>query len=394
MVKVSVVIPFYNVEDYLRECLDSIVNQTLEDIEIICVNDGSTDNSLKIVEEFANSDDRIKIFSQENKGASASRNHGIKKSQGDYIYFMDSDDILELNALEELYDFSLSNDLDILIFKMIAFDDETGEKRTLKYYEMPFLKPFNEKVFNYKNLGDNALRLAVSPPGKLFKRDLIHSIEFLEGYIFEDNLYFAEAMLKAERVSFLDRYYYNRRMRQNSVMSSKTIKFADCITIANKIIELFKEENVYEYFKKPMIEKKIASAYNRFSQVDSEYKEEFFQRIKEDFGNFSKEFEEDDVFKHEIKDVLRYKFRAALISDNYRDYELKCDLYQKQKKLDTLKKKQEKLEKENKKLEAENKQLKKEIKSEKKAFKELSNSNSWKITKPIRKISHYFSKRF
>ena len=394
MVKVSVVIPFYNVEDYLRECLDSIVNQTLEDIEIICVNDGSTDNSLKIAEEFANSDDRIKIFSQENKGASGSRNHGVKKSQGDYIYFMDSDDILELNALEDLYDFSLSNNLDILIFKIIAFNDETGEKSTLKYYEMPFLKPFNEKVFNYKDLGENALRLAVSPPGKLFKRDLIHSIEFLEGYIFEDNLYFAEAMLKAERVSFLDKYYYNRRMRQNSVMSSKTIKFADCITIANKIIELFKDENVYEYFKKPIIEMKIATAYNRFSQVDSEYKEEFFQRIKEDFSNFKPEFEEDDVFNNEINDVLRYKFKAALISDNFKDYELKCDLYQKQEKLDALKKEQKKIEKEKKKLEAENKQLRNEIKAEKKAFKELSNSTSWKITKPLREISHIFSKRF
>ena len=394
MVKVSVVIPFYNVEDYLQECLDSIINQTLDDIEIICVNDGSTDNSLKIVERFAHSDDRIKIFSQENKGASASRNHGIKKAQGDYIYFMDSDDILELNALEELFDFSASNNLDILIFKIIAFNDETGEQQTLNYYEMPFLKSFNEKVFNYKDLGENAIKLAVSPPGKLFKRDLIHSIEFLEGYIFEDNLYFAEAMLKAERVSFLDKYYYNRRIRQNSVMSSKTIKFADCITIANKIIEFFKEENVYEYFKKPMMEKKISTTYNRFSQVDEEYKEEFFRRIKEDFSNFSHEFEEDNVFKYEIDDVLRYKFKAALISENHMDYKFKCDLYQKQKKIDSLKKKHEKLINENKKLETENKELKKKIKLEKKAYKEISNSTSWKITKPLRKISQIFSKIF
>ena len=135
MVKVSVVIPFYNVEDYLGECLDSIINQTLDDIEIICVNDGSTDDSLKIVEELATSDDRIKIFSQENQGASASRNHGVKKTHGDYIYFMDSDDILELNALEDLYDFSVSNDLDILIFKMINFNDDTGEKYASNYYE-------------------------------------------------------------------------------------------------------------------------------------------------------------------------------------------------------------------------------------------------------------------
>ena len=188
MVKVSVVIPFYNVEDYFEECISSIVNQTLDDMEIICINDGSADNSLKILEGYANSDNRIKIVSQENKGASASRNQGIKLSEGEYIYFMDSDDILELNALEELYKFSESNNLDILIFKMMSFNDETGEKYAIKYYDMPFLKPFNQKVFNYKDIGVDALRMAVSPPGKFFKRDLIKPIEFLEGYIFEDNL--------------------------------------------------------------------------------------------------------------------------------------------------------------------------------------------------------------
>ena len=383
MVKVSVVIPFYNVEDYFEECISSIVNQTLDDMEIICINDGSADNSLKILEGYANSDNRIKIVSQENKGASASRNQGIKLSEGEYIYFMDSDDILELNALEDLYKFSESNNLDILIFKMMSFNDETGEKYAIKYYDMPFLKPFNQKVFNYKDIGVDALRMAVSPPGKFFKRDLIKPIEFLEGYIFEDNLFFAEAMLKAERVSFYDKYFYNRRVRTNSVMTSKTIKFADCIIIANKIIDLFKKENVYEFFKKRIIEMKIASTYKRFSQVDSEYKEEFFNRIKEDFTNFNQEFKDDDVFKYEIKDVLRYKFKAALISDNYMDYELKCELYQNQKKHEDLMKKIEK-------LQAENKQLKKKIKSEEKTFKKLSNSTSWKITKPLRKISKLF----
>ena len=177
-------------------------------------------------------------------------------------------------------------------------------------------------------------------------------------------------------------------------MSYKAIKFADCIIIANKVIELFKKENVYEYFKKRIIELKISTAYNRFSQVDTEYKEEFFQRIKDDFSNFSQEFEDDDVFKHEIDDVLRYKFRAALISDNYLDYILKCDLYQNQKKQEALKRKQYKLRKQNAELESENQQLIANIKKEKKTFKELSNSNSWKLTKPLRKISHYFSKLF
>ena len=99
MVKVSVIIPVYNVEKYLGECLESIIDQSLEDIEIVCVNDGSTDNSLSILESYAELDNRIKIISQENHGLAAARNTGLKNINGDYVYFIDSDDFLELSAL-------------------------------------------------------------------------------------------------------------------------------------------------------------------------------------------------------------------------------------------------------------------------------------------------------
>ena len=100
MVKISVIIPVYNVENYLEESLDSIINQTFTDLEIICVNDGSTDNSPSILNNYANKDSRINIINQENKGLSAARNSGLDVATGDYIYFFDSDDILELTALE------------------------------------------------------------------------------------------------------------------------------------------------------------------------------------------------------------------------------------------------------------------------------------------------------
>ena len=165
--------PIYNVEDYLKDSLYGLLNQSLEDIEIICVNDGSTDNSLEILETYAQSDDRFKIFNQENQGQGVARNHGIKLSQGEYIYFMDADDYLELNALEVFYNMSKSLDLDILIFKLINFDDGTSEEYTSNYYEMSFLKPYDGKVFNYKIIGERILDVAVSPPGKFFKKSLI-----------------------------------------------------------------------------------------------------------------------------------------------------------------------------------------------------------------------------
>ena len=373
MTKVSVVIPVYNVEDYLEECLESVINQTLKDIEIICINDGSTDNSLNILEAYAENDNRIKIFSQENSGLSASRNHGKKLSQGEYIYFIDSDDYLELNALEKLYDMAMSLDLDILIFKLINFDDGTHEKYTSDYYEMSFLKPYEGKNFNYENIGEIILDVAVSIPGKLFKNSLISSMKFSEGLIFEDNLFFAEAMLKAKRVSFLDKHFYNRRVRNDSITTTKTIKFADTIVISNKIMDLLKEYEVYDQFKKRFIRKKIYATYNRFSQVDEVYKEEFFKRIQEDFKNHEKEFKNDYVFLKKVNPRIRYIFNTALASEDYKEFELKVEIYL--------------LKKRNKGLIRKRKRLKKNIKKYEKLNDEILNSKSWKITRPFRKIS-------
>ncbi len=376
MTKVSVVIPVYNVEDYLEECLESIINQTLKDIEIICINDGSTDNSLKILEDYAEKDGRIKVYSQENSGLSASRNQGIKLSRGEYIYFIDSDDYLELETLQELYVMSKSLDLDILIFKLINFYDDTREKYTTNYYEMSFLKPYEGKIFNFDTIGGRILDIAVSVPGKFFKKSLIFSMKFPEGLIFEDNLFFAEAMLKAKNVSFLDKHFYNRRIRSGSITNTKTIKFADTIIIANRIMDLFKEFRSYDKFKKRLIEKKIYSTFNRFSQVDEVYKEEFFNRIQEDFKNHEKEFKNDELFLKKVRPRFRYIFNAGLDSQDYKDFELKVEIFL-----------QNQI---SKKLTKKEKKLNKNIKKYQKLNNEIMNSNSWKITKPLRKISGVF----
>ena len=124
MVKVSVIIPVYNVEKYLDECLDSIVNQSLKDIEIICINDGSTDNSLKILEKYESLDDRIRVFSQENSGLAATRNSGMNHSSGEYIYFMDDDDLLVDTALETLYNFAENYQADVVYMERGYLCDE------------------------------------------------------------------------------------------------------------------------------------------------------------------------------------------------------------------------------------------------------------------------------
>ena len=124
MVKVSIIVPVYNVEKYLSKCLESLINQTLKDIEIICVNDGSTDNSLSILKEYANKDSRIKIIDKQNEGVSVARNTGIEVATGEYLIFVDSDDYLVENACEKALNTIEHNNSDICIFGHYDLVDE------------------------------------------------------------------------------------------------------------------------------------------------------------------------------------------------------------------------------------------------------------------------------
>ena len=238
MIKVSVIIPVYNVERYLEECLDSVVNQTLEDIEIICINDGSTDNSLDILDTYAKKDSRIKIINQENRGLSASRNNGLKISTGKYICFLDSDDYLELNALMEAYAISERYSLDMCLFKLINFDDITKKQCSEEYFDMGYLKELvGDNVFDHHVVGEVLYRISVTAHSKLFNRDLIFDMKFPEGLIFEDDAFFTEAIFKSERVFFLDKYLYNRRLRADSITHANTERFIDWIEIYNLLIK-------------------------------------------------------------------------------------------------------------------------------------------------------------
>ena len=136
--KVSVIIPVYNTEEYLRECLDSVVNQTLKDIEIICIDDGSTDSSLDILKEYAKKDNRITVLKQKNQSSGIARNAGLSIAQGKYLSFLDSDDLFELELLESLYKKIISTKSDIAICDADKFDSEGNN--------------YNLKMLNLKNV--------------------------------------------------------------------------------------------------------------------------------------------------------------------------------------------------------------------------------------------------
>ncbi|MCI5737765.1 MAG: glycosyltransferase [Methanobrevibacter ruminantium] len=326
MVKVSVVIPVYNVERYLEECLDSVINQTLEDIEIICINDGSTDNSLEILEDYVKKDNRIRIIDQENLGISTTRNNGLKVCRGKYVCFLDSDDYLELNTLRETYDISEKYSLDMCFFKLINFDENTKEQSTEEYFDMGFLKELvGDNVFNHHDIGENLYRISVTVHSKLFNRDLISDIKFPEGLIFEDNAFFTEAMFKSERVFFLDKYLYNRRLRADSITHTNNEAFIDWIEIYNLLIKITKDNGFYDDYKKVLYYKAISNSYVKFSEIEEKHKDAFFQKLKEDYIQKQAEWKNDDVFKDLSKDLILI-FDAAIISKNHMEFEYRVNM--------------------------------------------------------------------
>lgn len=375
MVKVSIVVPVYNTSDYLNECMDSLVNQTFTDTEIICIDDGSSDNSLEILKEYENKYSNIRVFSQENSGQSIARNKGIDYSKGKYVYFMDSDDYLELTALEEMYDIASKNDLDVLMFKLINFDDGNDEKYTRRYYEMPFLRKWNKKVFNLEDIGEKALDMAVSPPGKLFKKELISDIKFPENLIFEDNVFFAEVMIKAKRVSFYDKHLYNRRIRKNSTTQKRDLKSADTIKISNMIIDLAKKYGVYEKYKYAIWDKKIKTVLDKYLMVNEEFKKDFYKLMKQDFLNLEPEYVENKIYK-KIAERSKFCYESVLNIEEYDIFELQVNLFDMKNK--------------NKRLKNKNKQLKKDLKYYSRENKLMLSSTSWKVTKPLRGIGKHF----
>lgn len=252
MPKVSIIIPIYNVEKYLRECLDSVINQTLHDIEIICVNDGSTDDSLSILEEYSSHDNRLILINKQNGGTSSARNFGIKNAYGEYLYFLDSDDYIDVRAMEILYHISVENDLDVLYFDGQAF----FENKLLEN-NFPSYKQYYKRNTAYDKLINGQLLFAQMNKNKEYlpslclqflKASYLKDIKlrFYEGIIHEDNLFTFLCIMQAKRVSHINMPLFYRRVRENSTMTQ--LKRADNVKVyLICFIETLKFLNEYDY---------------------------------------------------------------------------------------------------------------------------------------------------
>ena len=316
MVKISVIIPIFNTRKFLNKCLDSLLNQSLTDIEIICVDDGSTDNSLKILKSYANKDDRVKVLTRENNGAGAARNLGLKYVNGKYILFVDSDDWFEEDGFKSLYDKAEQLNVDLLLFDSIEHktNNQVAERRFFNKNE----DDFSNLVFDYHYKNNKLVMGSFFVPWtKLYRTKFLldKNIKFSEIPIFEDMFFNVAVTTLASKIAYYPKilYHYNRL---NSSSITSDIKYgakALIITGVYKNIENFlRKNNFYEELESNYILSKIKEYINVLNRIHEDYKEILFNKIKEDFINlnlFNK-----DIFKNLY--LIGYSFYIHVLNSN------------------------------------------------------------------------------
>jgi glycosyltransferase involved in cell wall biosynthesis len=398
--KVSIIMPTLNVKNYIAECLDSVVNQTLEDIEIIVVDAGSTDGTLEILKEYADKDSRITLLDSDEKSYGHQMNMGISQAKGEYIGIVETDDYIDSKMFEDLYKLSNGGEYDIIKSNFIYINEDTGEvykDRNIYKKKIPDDGPFNLK--------DNAYLLTGHPSiwAAIYRRDFlsIHEIKFVEapGGGWVDNQFFHETACLAKTIRYTDEAYYYYRESNPDSSSNKLNDYTlpirrmlDNLDVIDKYPEC-KTEEVLKcvYWRVNIYMDNIQSrdAYEENLPIVRPYIEEMMGRL-----------EEPVVLKHfSIKDQQRYySFLSPFDtlqegdsieygSEDYwslkreRDFLIESVRSQGDE-IAQLRKKNKKL----KKFKKKNKKLKKY----KKEYESILNSSSWKLTKPLRSFKRIF----
>lgn len=228
--KISVVIPVYNAEKYLKQCLDSVLNSTIKDLEVICVDDGSTDNSLNILKEFKTKDKRVKIICQKNQYAGMARNNGMKIAKGEWITFIDSDDFIEIDGLEKLYIMAVENSLDFIKSSTHCLNEATQQYEKREWYLNIIAKDIFNKVTYFDEYPKILLGVNDTPWSGLYRMAFLkqHNIIFPDFYCVNDRSFFIECLLKASRVLVTDIYLVNYRISRSGSLIDRKHNHFDC----------------------------------------------------------------------------------------------------------------------------------------------------------------------
>ena len=277
MKDISIIIPAYNAEKYLNKCLDSLINQTMNNIEIIIVNDGSKDNTEEIVKSY--SDKRIKYYKNDNHGIGYTRNFGISKATGKYVMFLDSDDYVEKNICEELFNKAENDGLDLVICDFYKeYDNGKKEKIITETFKNSSLKDNPDIITEY-----------LAPWAKLYKRELLidNKIKFVENLKYEDAPFVIEALDRAKLIGKVDKCLVHYIVHGNSETTIRDKRIFDIFKIIKKIRDYAKEKK----YLKDRIDKLTVRIITNYTiqQREQENKEDAMQFIDEAFDLLEKE---------------------------------------------------------------------------------------------------------
>lgn len=263
--KISIIIPIYNCEKFLNKCLDSVINQTYKNLEIICVNDGSKDNSLEIIKEYQKKDERIVIIDKQNEGVSAARNDAIKKSTGEYITFIDSDDWIELNTIEILYNTLIENDVDVIrgnYYLNTDYDKCTVVENLLELKNKKICKDnFSEELIDKLLVGTIQSYIWLL----LIKRDCILRCNLLfkeDISLMEDAIFYVELFNNINSIYFLDKPLYHYYFNVNSCTKSDKFyvrNINNLVKVDDYLIKIIQSSKFKSSSRTMIINNRIAS---------------------------------------------------------------------------------------------------------------------------------------
>jgi glycosyltransferase involved in cell wall biosynthesis len=310
---VSVIIPVYNVEKYLADCIQSVQKQTLRELEMICVEDCSTDGSAAVLTECAKTDERIKILqNQQNMGLSCVRNRGMEAARGKYLMFLDSDDLLTENALKELYDYAEQNELNGILFDMDIKLEGGAAKEKFENVVNQSKDDMEQRVYQREELlpafAENR-SWKMEAVRYFWRREILigKNLRFYPGLIHEDNLFSFYAWMEIDRIAYRKKKYYIYRKRDNSIMFSVDYRYVESLfVIWKEILDYWKEHTCSDEVN-AAIKLYLNTIYQRFRRL-----EKYFQNAGTE--NLLKTHPADQYLFEKL--VEKRTFKYAFLSDD------------------------------------------------------------------------------
>lgn len=329
MYKVSVVIPVYNAQKYLRECLESVKNQSLKDIQVILVDDGSTDDSIRILEEYVQNDSRFLLIRQKNQYAGVARNNGLRVAKGEYICFFDADDYFEKTMLEEMYQTAITHNSDITICDVYLFDNISKTIQIPSWMLRDEYIPENMQTFSYQDMPERIFQLTTAAPwNKLYKKSFLDDLglQFQGTKIHNDEYFVSMSMVLAKKISVVNNRLVYYRINNNESLqgmdSLETVSYAFYKALTAIQTELI-SKGIYKAVERSFINKCITICigtlnkqknYDNFSEIYNFIKKNVFNKLN--IKNFDDTFFYSNSNYDIIKRIFKYTPEEFIFYEN------------------------------------------------------------------------------